>query len=136
MFAQVSPVPVKPCVISLVDGDATLRRGRQLMLRSERFDVRAYATCATVLADPRARASSCVVVDVEMPEMSGTELVRMMRLGGWRGSAIFLTGSGVVDPAIVNGDLWLPESVADWSLLEAIRSAQNISAAPAIHRSP
>ena len=75
MFAQLSPVPVTPWVISLVDGDATLRRGRQLMLRSERYDVRSYATCAAVLADPNARASSCIVVDDEMPEMGGVDLI-------------------------------------------------------------
>lgn len=125
MFAQLSPVPVTPWVISLVDGDATLRRGRQLMLRSERYDVRSYATCAAVLADPNARASSCIVVDDEMPEMGGVDLIRSMRLGGWRGRAILLAGSDAVDPAIEDGDIWLPKSVADRPLLNAIRAVVN-----------
>lgn len=122
MFAQSSPVPLTPCVISLIDGDAPLRRGRQLMLRSERFDVRAYATSAAVLADPNARASACLIVDVGMPDIGGIDLVRMMRLGSWRGGAILLGGPDVVDPDLEEGDIRLPKAVADQPLLDAIRA--------------
>jgi len=37
--------------VSLVDGESSVRRGRQLMLRSEGYAVRSYPTCAAILAD-------------------------------------------------------------------------------------
>lgn len=127
MYAQVKEAPVARVGISLVDGDAAVRRERQLMLRSENFDVRSYATGAALIADPLARATACLVVDVDMPGLGGIELVQSLRIQGWRGTAILLRSIDVTDSiardAERDGDTLLLKTVADRPLLEAIRAA-------------
>lgn len=84
--------------IALVDGDATIRHARQLMLRAEGSDVRAYPNCEAALADPAALASDCVVADVNMGAIEGADLLRLMRAKGWRGAGILL--ADIVAPAL------------------------------------
>jgi len=101
-----------------------MRRNRQLMLRAENFDVRSYATGAALIADPLARATACLVVDVDM---AGGELVQSMRALGWSGTAILLRSTDVSDAFALNaegdGDKILLKTVADRPLLEAICAA-------------
>lgn len=127
MHALVKEEPIARIGISLVDGDAAVRRERQLMLRSENFDVRSYATGAALIADPLARATACLVVDVDMPGLGGIELVQSLRIQGWRGTAILLRSIDVTDSiardAERDGDTLLLKTVADRPLLEAIRAA-------------
>lgn len=125
MQAHASAAPAAQIGIALVDGDASVRRNRQLMLRAENFDVRSYASCAAMIADPQARAKACVVIDDDMPEISGVELLREMRIVGWHGSGILLRSLGGDDPSDTSleasGDAVLPKTVADGPLLDAIR---------------
>lgn len=96
------------------------------MLRSKQLDVRAYATCAALLADPLALRSACVVADVEMSEMSGVELLQAMRKAGWAGAAILLADAGSRGLVAANDHgmiATLPKTLSDDTLLEAIRSA-------------
>lgn len=120
-------VPAEPNWIALVDGDPTLRRARQLMLRSERFEVRAYPTCAALLADPLALHSACVVADAEMSDLSGLQLLTAMREAGWEGSAVLLADSIPTALAAAADDhdflAMLPKALAEGALLKAVRSA-------------
>jgi FixJ family two-component response regulator len=113
--------------VSLVDGDSSVRHARQIMLRSENYDVRSYATCAALLADPRSRDYPCIVVDVDMEEVDGLGLLRQMRASGWRGRAIVLDG---VDPdgalareADRNGDQVFERDIGDKPLVAAIAAS-------------
>ncbi len=120
--------------VSLVDGDPVIRRARQIMLVSERYDVRSYATCAALLADPRSRDVSCIVVDVagDGEEGSGEEgggiaALHAMRASGWRGKAILLD-SGPPLPALIraaerHGDRILDRTTGDAPLLTAIATS-------------
>ncbi|MEG3123382.1 response regulator [Sphingomonas sp. GB1N7] len=125
MLAHVSVAPVARIGIALVDGDASVRRDRQLMLGAENFDVRSYATCAAMIADPNARSITCLIVDMDMPEIGGIALLRKMRSAGWRGCGIVLRSSGSVDMTTgpeMPEDIVLPKTIADRPLLDAIRS--------------
>lgn len=84
--------------IALVDGDATIRHARQLMLRAEGSDVRAYPNCEAALDDPAALTSDCVVADVDMGAIGGLDLLRLMRAKGWRGTGILL--ADIIAPAL------------------------------------
>jgi FixJ family two-component response regulator len=113
--------------IALVDGDPALRRARQLMLRSERFEVRAYATCGALLADPLALRSACVIADAEMSDLSGLQLLHAMRDAGWSGAAILLADAIPAELATAANDhdfmAMLPRNLSDVALLKAIRAA-------------
>lgn len=116
--------PPKGMGISLVDGNPAVRHARQLMLRSEDYEVRSYATCAALLADPRSRDYPCIILDFEMEHIDGVDLLRQMRASGWQGSALLLDGLTPGDPLLLeaelNGDTVLPRGVGDQALLEAI----------------
>lgn len=84
--------------IALVDGDAAMRHARQLLLRAEGSDVRAYPSCAAALGDPAAIASDYVVADVEMTVLGGVDFLRLMRAAGWQGKGILL--ADMVSPAL------------------------------------
>ncbi|RMB28673.1 response regulator receiver domain-containing protein [Sphingomonas sp. PP-F2F-G114-C0414] len=113
--------------VSLVDGDPAIRRARQIMLLSEHYDVRSYATGAALLADPRSRDVPCIVVDVEGPESTGMATLQAMRASGWRGKAILLDGTAP-PPALVHaaerhGDRILDRTAGDAPLLTAIAAS-------------
>ena len=118
--------------VSLVDGDPAIRRARQIMLLSECYDVRSYATCAALLADPRSRDFPCIVVDVDGggigdPGGNGMDTLQAMRASGWRGKAILLDGT-VPTPALVHaaerhGDRILDRTTGDAPLLTAIAAS-------------
>ena len=113
--------------VSLVDGEPSVRRARQLMLRSENYEVRSYATCVALLADPRSRQYRCIVVDVHMAEVDGIDLLRAMRASGWRGMGILLDGiapgSGLMHDAERHGDRVLERNIADGPLVLAISAS-------------
>jgi hypothetical protein len=120
--------------VSLVDGDPVIRRARQIMLVSERYDVRSYATCAALLADPRSRDVSCIVIDVVGDgkdgggeESGGMAALHAMRASCWRGKAILLD-SGRPLPALIHaaerhGDRILDRATGDAPLLTAIAAS-------------
>jgi FixJ family two-component response regulator len=113
--------------VSLVDGNASIRHARQLMLRSENYDVRSYATCAALLADPRSRDYPCIVLDVEMEDIGGIDLLAQMRASGWHGRAILLDGfepgDALVREILQNGDRIEERSIGDSSLLAAVAAS-------------
>ncbi|WP_425997973.1 response regulator [Caulobacter sp. DWR1-3-2b1] len=76
----------------LVEDDHGVRRSLQLLFRGRGLDVRAYASGAALLADPRALSASCLVADYKMPELSGFDVLRGLRDLGWRGQALLITG--------------------------------------------
>ena len=111
--------------VSLVDGDPAIRRARQIMLLSERYDVRSYATGAALFADLRSRDVQCIVVDIA--GIGGTDTLNAMRASGWRGKAILLDGD-IPQPALVHaaerhGDRILDRATGDASLLTAIAAS-------------
>jgi FixJ family two-component response regulator len=113
--------------VSLVDGDPGVRRARQIMLRSQKYDVRSYATSSALLADPRSRDYTCIILDVASDDMTGAALLGRMRATGWRGKAILLDGD---DPggtlradADRHGDTVLDRGVGDHGLLTAIEAS-------------
>lgn len=113
--------------IALIDGVPAVRHARQLMLRAEGFDVRAYASAAPLLADPLALATACIVAEVTMPEIGGVALLKVMRGQGWHGAAILLAGalSSELAALAIEQDftVMVPTGLADRLLLAGIRTA-------------
>ncbi len=81
----------RPCVLVVEDDNAT-RRSLQLLLRSRGLDVRAHSSASQALADKRARAASCLVADLMMPEVDGVALLKALRAEGWDRPAILISG--------------------------------------------
>lgn len=127
MTSHSAPLTGENVGVSLVDGDSGVRHARQLMLRSEKYNVRSYPTCAALLADPRSRDYPCIVVDVEMREVDGLGLLRQMRASGWHGNAILLDGldldGALAREAEQTGDEVFDRHIGDRSLIAAIAAS-------------
>jgi FixJ family two-component response regulator len=60
--------------ISIVDDDASIRQALKSLMRSVNFSVDAYASAEDFLASDRSADTSCLILDVYLPGMSGFEL--------------------------------------------------------------
>jgi FixJ family two-component response regulator len=83
----VSEVPV----ISIVDDDESVRTATGSLVRSLGYFVHSFASADEFLQSPHVRDTSCLISDVQMPNMGGLELQRHLRDGGYRTPIIFIT---------------------------------------------
>ena len=87
-------------LIRIVDDDASVRDALVYMLEQEGFDTVAYASAEEFLVNDMPSRPGVVVLDVRMPEMSGTRLQDEMIERRIDTPIIFLTGHGDVDMAV------------------------------------
>lgn len=80
------------CTILVSDDDPGVRRALQLLLRSRGYAVFGYTSGSALLADPRAKDADCVILDHRMPDMDGLLILDRLRMQGWRGGAILISG--------------------------------------------
>jgi FixJ family two-component response regulator len=78
-------------VISVIDDDASVRAATNNLLSSHGYLVHAFASAEEFLQSARLDDSSCVVADVQMPVMSGLDLLSHMRAQGYAAPFIFIT---------------------------------------------
>jgi two-component system, LuxR family, response regulator FixJ len=91
-------MPDKP--VFVVDDDAAVRQGLRFMLRAAGYSVEAFPSALSFLEDYNPRRGGCLLLDVQMPQMSGLDLQQQLNLRGWRIPVIFITGHGSVPLAI------------------------------------
>ena len=86
--------------VFVVDDDAAVRHGLRFMLRAAGYSVEAFPSALSFLEDYDPRRAGCLLLDVQMPQMSGIELQQRLNIRGWRVPVIFITGHGTVALAI------------------------------------
>ena len=70
-------MPKQP-VISIVDDDTSVREAMMDLMSSLGFAAEAFPSAEAFLASGAIRSTSCLIADVQMPDMSGLELRRHM----------------------------------------------------------
>jgi FixJ family two-component response regulator len=78
-------------VISVIDDDASVRAAANNLLSSHGYVVHAFGSAEEFLQSARLDDSSCVIADVQMPAMSGLDLLTHMRAQGNTLPFIFIT---------------------------------------------
>ena len=78
-------------LISIVDDDASLREALGGLVRSLGYEAATYADAEAFLAAGGARESACVVTDLQMPGMSGLDLLLQLRRAGSAAPVILIT---------------------------------------------
>ena len=78
-------------VISVIDDDASVRAATNNLLSSHGYIVRTFASADEFLQSAGPDESSCVIADVQMPAMSGPDLLTHMRAQGYAAPFIFIT---------------------------------------------
>lgn len=87
-------------VIRVVDDNETLRHALEFMLRCEGYTVRAFGSAEDFLRDDIPSEPGCLILDVQMPGLSGLELFEVLRMRGYKVPIIFLTAHADVDMAV------------------------------------
>jgi FixJ family two-component response regulator len=78
-------------VISVIDDDASVRAATNNLLGSHGYSVQTFASAQEFLQSAHFKDSPCVIADVQMPVMSGLDLLSHMRTQGCKASFIFIT---------------------------------------------
>jgi FixJ family two-component response regulator len=78
-------------VISVIDDDASVRAATDNLLSSHGYLVRTFVSAEEFLQSSHLHDCACVVADVQMPGMSGLDLLTYMRAQGYLAPVIFIT---------------------------------------------
>ena len=79
--------------MSIVDDDESVRESLPDLLRQLGFDAETFCSGEAFLSAGRLDDTSCLVLDIAMPGMSGPELQRELRRRGRGVPIIFITAS-------------------------------------------
>jgi FixJ family two-component response regulator len=116
--------------VFVVDAEPCVTESLQATMRTEGWQLETFASARTFLARPRASAPGCLVLDVELPDMSGLDL--QTRVADRPGlPVVFVTRCDdvrITVCAMKAGALdFFPKPVNDETLLSAIRHAMDRS---------
>lgn len=78
-------------VISIIDDDKSVRNAADRLVRSLGFIAYTFASADEFLRSPYVNHTSCLIVDVRMPNMTGLELQSALRAKGLTTPMIFIT---------------------------------------------
>jgi FixJ family two-component response regulator len=81
----------KAPVISIVDDDASVRAATNNLVRSHGYCAHTFGSADEFLQSAHLNDTSCVITDVQMPAISGIELLLLLRIRGHSVPVIFIT---------------------------------------------
>ena len=114
-------------LVAIVDDDPSVRRGLQRLIRSAGWKVETFASAQDFLARPLAIAPSCLVLDLQLPGLSGLDLQQRMTDLGLDIPVVFLTGHGNIPASVkamkAGAIEFLTKPVDEQNLLKAIEEA-------------
>jgi FixJ family two-component response regulator len=80
-------------VAYLIDDDDAVREALTRFLGASGVNVVSFGAAADYLKHPRTDAGACLILDLQLPDISGLELQRKLS-GGWGPPIIFISGRG------------------------------------------
>jgi FixJ family two-component response regulator len=114
-------------IIAIVDDDPSVRRGLERLIRSAGWKAETFASAQEFLARPGAEAPSCLVLDLQLPGLSGLALQKRMAEVGLEIPIVFLTGHGSIPASVqamkAGAIEFLTKPVDEQDLLNAIQEA-------------
>jgi len=84
-------VMIKRPLVSVVDDDQSVRESLPDLLTELGYSVRAFPSSEEFLASDCVDVTSCLILDIAMPGMSGPHLQQELRLRGHKIPIIFIT---------------------------------------------
>jgi FixJ family two-component response regulator len=114
-------------IVFVVDDDVSVRESLELLIGCEGWQPKTFASAQEFLAQPRVLAPSCLVLDVNLPNLSGLDLQKQVASDRVDMPIIFITGYGDVPMTVramkAGAVEFLTKPFSDEVLLGAIRSA-------------
>jgi FixJ family two-component response regulator len=114
-------------LVSVVDDSESVRESLPDLLRESGCDVQTFASAEAFLASEVVSETSCLILDVGLPGMSGPDLQLELIRMGHEIPVVFITGQGDQsrDPRLVTRGAvaCLLKPFSDTALLEALGAA-------------
>ena len=114
-------------LLSVVDDDESVRESLPDLLRELGFAARVFSSAEEFLSRGFVDETSCLILDIAMPGMSGPELYQELKRRGQEIPVIFITGqrdTAIRDRALQQGAAgFLLKPFSDEALLVAIKAA-------------
>ena len=111
-------------MVYVVDDDAAVRLALERLIRSAGYQAKTFMSALDFLDQDVSRRPCCLILDVEMPELTGLDLQRELESRGISIPIIFLTGHGTIPmgvQAMKSGAAdFLTKPCNDEELLQAI----------------
>ncbi len=113
--------------VNIIDDDDLVRASIQGMLKSVGLRSKAFANPQEFLRSPHSEGPSCLILDVQLPGLSGLDFQRELADAGFQIPIIFITGYGDIPMsvrAMKSGAVeFLTKPFRDEDLLAAIQQA-------------
>lgn len=113
--------------VAIVDDDPSVRKGLERLIRSVGWKTETFASAQEFLASARTEAPSCLVLDLQLPGLSGLDLQNRMTEAGVETPIVFLTGHGNIPASVkamkAGAIEFLTKPVDEQDLLNAIQEA-------------
>jgi FixJ family two-component response regulator len=116
-----------PPLITVVDDDMSVLKALTRLLRARGFNAVPYASAKEFLAALPATPPDCLVVDLQMPGMTGLELLQHLQREGLHIPTVVITAHGDADTlercVTAGASSCLKKPLQDTSLFAAIAAA-------------
>lgn len=83
-------------IVYVIDDDAAVRDSFHVLFGSHGIEVRCYASSEAFLAAAPPPENSCLLIDVDMPELDGIDLLGRLLRDGFMTPAFLMTGGGAM----------------------------------------
>jgi DNA-binding NtrC family response regulator len=111
--------------VFVVDDDSSVREALESLLRSCGFNVQTFGSAQDFLQTKRGDAPSCLVLDVQLPGLSGLDLQQQLARADVPIPIIFITGYGDIPMSVraikAGAREFLTKPFADEDLLNAVQ---------------
>src|ERR1700739_2034224 len=101
-------------IISIVDDDISIRKSLDRLIRSAGLKVLVFASAEEFLNSAQPRKADCLILDIQLPGMSGIELLHYLKTQKYKVPIIFITAHGSDEQA-------RSEVASDWTVVSLIK---------------
>ena len=112
-------------LVFVVDDDLAVREALTSLLQSVGLRVQTFSSAREFWSHLRAAGPACVIIDVQLPGLSGLDLQREMKKSSWPIPIIFITGHGDVSMSVqamkAGAVEFLTKPFRDQALIDAVR---------------
>ena len=120
-------MPLPPKRIAVLDDDRSVRTALRRLLNASGLDAVCFASCTTFLDSLERDAWDCVVLDLQMPQMTGVEVLEYMTQARMRVPIVIVTAHdelGSSEACLAAGAAaYLRKPIRANALIEAIGAA-------------
>ena len=93
--------PARPTpVVFVIDADASVRESLEKLIPCAGLVVQTFATAREFLARQRPRTPSCLILDLDLPDINGLDVQRCVAEDGLTLPVIFITSDADVSSAV------------------------------------